>query len=186
MKCGHLATAIQRAKRGGVFLICLAVIWGGCRTQEPQMSPEVQALKQELLGQIQTLTTQLMKPVSQQDWDAVKPILQTVYETMEKEAKLLPLLIIVLDREGITRTRVPSEVEKHFDFSRYKLARVAFEKKRKTSALLYLGEQKIFLLLAPLLQNNKVLGAVAICLSQNQLQQRQVSQEEFLSLDFNR
>lgn len=187
MKCGHLATAIQRAKRRGVFLICLALILGGCRAQEPPLSPEARALKKELLGKIQTLTTQLIEPVSNQDWDAVKPILQTAYENMEKEAKLLPLMIAVLDRNGITRARVPSEVERHFDFSRYKPARVAFEKKRKTQALLYLGEQKIFLLLVPLLQNNKVLGAVTLSYSKNELQKQwNVSQEEFLSLDFNR
>lgn len=186
MKCGHLAAAIPRAKLQGVLLICLAVVLLGCRTQQPPLSPEAQALKQELLGEIQTLTTQVIEPVSRQDWDAVKPILQTTYEKMKKQARLLPLMLMVLDRDGITRVRVPSEVERHFDFSRYKPARVAFEKKRKTQALLYLGEEKIFLVLAPLLQNNKVLGAVALSYSKNELQQWQVSEEEFLRLDLNR
>ena len=88
-------------------VICLAVILGGCGAPKPPLSKKAQALKKELLGEIQKLTPQLIEPVSKQDWEAVKPNLQASYETMEKAGKLAPLTIVLMDQTGIVNERFP-------------------------------------------------------------------------------
>lgn len=182
----HLLDAVKGARIGGVLLICLGVILGGCGSPEPRLSPAAQALKTEVLGEINYLTEQLVPPVANRDWEAVKPVLQASYENVTGEGKPVPWQIVVLDANGISRVRFPSELEGHFDFSNYKPAKTVFNKKKKVQAALYLKGAKIFIVLAPLLQKDKVLGAVALAFSAGELQKTwQVSEEEFLSLDLN-
>lgn len=186
MYFGHLVKAVRRAKPWVISLACLAVILIGCQAQKPPLSKEAQALKKKLLGEIDKLTTQLVGPVSKQDWEAVKLILQTTYENMQKEATLVPEMIVVLDRNSISRVRVPSTEERHFDFSNYTQAKTVFNEKKKVQATLYFKGMKIYVFLAPLLHNSKVLGAVSITFSENELEKKWgISEKEFLSIDFN-
>jgi hypothetical protein len=128
----------------------------------------------------------LIDPAVSRNWQAVEPILQSSYENMKKEGKPVPLQIIVLDQNGITQARFPSEPDRHFDYSQYQPAKTVLKQKRKSQTVLYFGEEKILVLCAPLLQNNKVLGAVGLCYPKNELQKRwNVSEKEFLNLDFN-
>jgi len=183
----HRGQAVKRAQIGVVFLICAVVAAGGCSAPQPPPSPQARAFQQQVLQQINNLTEKLTGSLSAgQDWESLKPILQAGYKEMKKQGKPVPQEIVVLDREGITRVRVPSESTRHYDFSQYKPARTALKKKRKGQAILYLKGSKIFIILAPLLQKDKVLGAVALSFSEEEMQKKwQISAEEFLNLDFN-
>ncbi len=177
---------VRQLSLSGWFLICLAVLLGGCQASKPQLGPEAQALKTQLLGDLNKLTSQLVEPVAQEDWPAVEPILQTAYENMPKEAKLVPERIIVLDRNGITQARFPSVDVGQFDFSNYTPAKTVFNEKKKVQAALYFKGTKIFVVIAPLLQNNNLVGAVALAFPAAALEKQwHVSEKEFLSLDLN-
>jgi len=169
-----------------LFLICLALLLGGCQAPKPPLSPEAQALKTELRGETDKLVTQLIEPVSKQDWAAVQPILQTTYTNMENKGKLAPKVIVVLDQKGITQVRFPLAEVRHHDFSNYTLAKIVFQEKRKVQATLYFQGIKIFMVLAPLLQKDNVMGAVALIFPADALEKQwRVSEKEFLSLDLN-
>ena len=69
------------------LVMCLVVILGGCGEKAPPLSKEAQALKGKLLGNMGKLTQALTAAVAQQDWEAVRQILQRSYEEMEKQGK---------------------------------------------------------------------------------------------------
>jgi len=169
-----------------LFLICLALLLGGCQAPKPSLSPKAQALKKQLLGDLNKLTPQLTEPVAQEDWPAVEAILKTAYENMSKEAKLAPEMLVVLDRDGITQVRFPSPDESRFDFSNYTQTKTVFNKKRTDQAALYLKGAKIFVVIAPLLQKDTIIGAVSLAFFADTLEKNwQVSEQEFLSMNLN-
>ncbi len=185
MAFAHLVKATPRTKRWGVFLLCLTVLAGACSNPPP--SPEAQALKKEVLEEIKNLTSQLIDPLStEQDWESLRPMLQSSYEIMQAKGKLLPLEIVVLDGDGITRVRFPSEYIRHYNFSKYQPAQAAFTEKRNAQGALYFKGEKIFIIFAPLLQKDKVIGAVGFSFPEDQVRKQwNVSEEDFLKLDFN-
>jgi len=167
-------------------LVCLAVFLGGCGGKEPPLSKEAQTLKKELLGEIDKLTAALVEPVGKQDWETVKPILQTSYEEMEKRGKIVPAKVVAMDQNGIIQANYPHRDISDFDFYNYGPAKIVYIKKMKAQAMLYFGKTKIYILMSPLLKRDQVIGAVAMSFLEEELQNKwKVSEKEFLSIDFN-
>jgi hypothetical protein len=186
MNGGLLLRAVKWSSPRWFSLICLAVILGGCGGQEPPLSKEAQALKKDLLGEMNTLTAALVEPVEKQDWEAVNPILKTSYEKLEKKGKLVPVRIGVMDRNGILQLTYPFREAEGFDFYNFQPVKRVYVNKRKAQAKLYVGKDKIFVLMAPILQKDQVTGVVLMALSEKELQNKwKVSEKEFLNIDFN-
>jgi sensor histidine kinase regulating citrate/malate metabolism len=178
----------QTAKRFCLWtflVICLAVILGGCQAKEAPLSKQAQVVKKTLLGEMNKLTGALAEPVAKQDWQALEPILQSSYQEMKKHRGFVPLRIVVLDRDGIIQKRFPPTRQEALDFSNYESAKIVFEQKRITTARLYMEGEKIFIVMAPLLQQDQVIGAVVMGFSEGELQKWQVPEKEFRSIDFN-
>lgn len=186
MKRGIFYQTVKRVCSWAHVFLCLAVMLGGCQTKEMPLSKDAQAVRSGLLGEINKLTAALIEPVTQQDWGALRPILQKSYEEIEKSGKFVPLRIVVMDREGLTQGMVPPGAEKSLNFGSYAPAKTVFAEKRKTQAMLYLSGVKVFIVMAPLLQKEQVTGAVALGFPEEELQKWNVSEKEFLSIDFNR
>jgi hypothetical protein len=185
MRQARLCRTARRIGPWAYLVICLAVISGGCQSKEIPLSKAAQTCKKALLGEMSMLTTALAEPVAKQDWEALIPILQMSYEKMEKEGKFVPFRIGVLDRDGIVQGMFPPRKGGRLDFSNYDPAKVVYEQKRKTQAMLYLEGKKIFTFMAPLLQQDRVTGAVAMVFPEEELQKWHVPEKEFLSIDFN-
>jgi len=178
----------EYARRGysWVYLVvCLVVLLAGCQSKGPPLSKEAQAVKKVLLEEMTKLTTALREPVAQQDWPAVEPILQTSQEEMKKRGQAVPAALVVLDRNAIVQARFPGEKVGKLDFWNYAPAQVVFNEKRKTQTMLYLGGRKIFILIAPILQQDRVVGAVTMGFPEEELRRWKVSEQEFLRIDFN-
>jgi hypothetical protein len=180
----HCRTA-RRMGPWACLAICLAVILGGCQAKEPPLNKQAQVVRTGLLGEMNKLTTALTGPVAKQDWGAVETILQASSEKMEKEGKFIPMRIAVLDLDGITQGMFPPRKGEPLDFRNYQPAKIVFEQKRKTQARLYLEGKKIFILMAPILQQDKVTGAVVMAFPEAELQKWHVPEKEFLGIDFN-
>jgi hypothetical protein len=177
---------VRQLKLSGVFLICLALLLGGCQAPRPPLSPEAKALKKQLLGNLKKLTPQLIGPVAQEDWPAANSILETAYKNMQQEGKLVPEMIVVLDRNAITQARFPSPHERRYDFSNYAPAKKVFNEKSKVQAALYFKGTKIFVVIAPILQDNNLVGGVALAYPADALEKQwHVSEKEFMSLNLN-
>jgi hypothetical protein len=185
MKFDSRGQTAKRACSWAFLVICLAVMLGGCQSKEIPLSKAAQACKQGLLGEMNMLTTALAGPVAKQEWEAAIPILQTSFEKLEKEGKFIPVRVVVLDRDSITQGAFPPRKGGPLDFSKYEPARIVFAQKRKTQAMLYLEGKKIFIFMAPLLQQDQVIGAVTMGFPEGELQKWKVTEKEFLSIDFN-
>jgi hypothetical protein len=185
MKDNALCQTARRACPWAYLVICLAVILGGCQSKETPLSKQAQAVRQELLGEMTQLSGALAEPVAKQEWQALGPILQSSYQEMKKQGRLVPIRIVVLDRDGLIQDRFPPTSQEKLDFSKYEPTKIVFGQKRKTQARLYLEGKKIFIVMAPLLQQDQVTGAVVMGFSEEELQKWQVPEKEFLSIDFN-
>jgi hypothetical protein len=176
-----------RGARSWVYLVvCLAVILGGCQKKEIPLSKTAQTCKTEMLGEMNMLTTALTGPVAQQDWQASDSILQSSFDRLKKEGKLMPFRIGVMDRDAITRAMIPPRKGEALDFRNYAPARVVYEQKKMAQAVLYLEGHKIFVLVAPLLRQDEITGAVALVFPEEEIQKCHLSDQEFMSIDFNR
>ncbi len=182
----NLVRAVKGSRPWLFSLICLVVILGGCGGQRPPLSNQAQTLKKELLGEMKTLSAALVEPVAKQDWETVSNILQTSHEALAKKGKPAPARIAVLDRHGILQVRHPQKREEHFDFYQFEPVKIVYLKKKRAQARLYAGKDKFFIVIAPLLHQEQVAGAVVLGLSAEDLQHTwKVSEKEFLDIDFN-
>ena len=186
MRFDALCQTAGRARLWVFLAICLVVILGGCQKKEIPLSKAAQACKTDMLGQMRLLTTALTGPVAQQDWQAAQSSLQTSFDKLQKEGKLTPFRIGVLDRDGITQVMVPPGKGGSLDFSAYAPARVVYEQQKMAQAMLYLGGKKIFVLIGPFLRQNQVTGAAVLVFPEEEIQKCHLSDQEFMSIDFNR
>lgn len=166
------------------LVICLAVVLPGCGKKEIPLSKAAQACKENLLKEMAILTRTLAEPVARQDWSAAQSVLQDSYERIVKEGKFVPFRIVALDRYGNNQASFP-KAEGRYNFSTYEPAKRVYNQKRKTQALLYLKEKKIFTVIAPLLRQAQVTGAVVMGFWEDELQKWKVSEKEFMGMDFN-
>jgi hypothetical protein len=187
MKSTCAFQAARRVRLWICLLICLAVFLGGCQAKEPPLSKEAQAFKKEILQEMDKISKRLVEPVSKQNWQAVEPILQTSYQEMEQRGKLVLTGMVVMDRNGITQGSYPPEEERRLDLSSYKKVRQVLDKQKKvTQGVFYEKGEKIYALLSALLQEGKVIGAVGIGFFAKEIEEKwQVSEKEFLSINFN-
>lgn len=167
------------------LIVSVAVLVGGCQSQAPPLSPEAQTVKKALLREMEKLTTALTKPVAQQDWQAIKPILPALYEEMKKSGKVVPSYMVVMDRDGVVQDRLPHRQVEHFNFMSYDSVKIVFQGKKKAQDMLYFGGNKVFVFLAPVFNNDQVIGAAAMGFSEKELQRWKVAEKEFVSIDFN-
>ncbi|MEJ2071181.1 MAG: hypothetical protein P8X65_13115 [Syntrophobacterales bacterium] len=116
----------------------------------------------------------------------MESILQTAYKNMQEEGKSAPEIIVILDRSAITQARFPAPDKKRFDFSNYAPAKKVFNEKRTVQSVLYFKGTKIFVVIAPLLQNNNLVGGVALAFPADAVEKQwRVSEKEFTSMDLN-
>jgi hypothetical protein len=185
MRFDFLGQIARRACPWVCLAICLGMILGGCGKKETPLSKAAQTCKKTLLAEMNMLTTSLAGPVAKQDWGTVETILQTSFEKLQKESMFAPVRLGVLDRDGIIQGMYPPKKDGSMDFSNYQPARIVYEQKRKTTAMLYLEGNKIFIFISPILQQDQVTGAVVMVFPDEGLQKWKVSEKEFLSIDFN-
>jgi len=182
-----LRQTVRKANVWLLVLICLAVVSGGCREKEPALNKDAQRLKNELLDEISWLMPKVLEPVGKEDWEAIPPVLQSFFEEIGKKGKIVPARLVILDRNGITQVTFPPKKEEYLHFYNYEPAKVVFTKKRKAQAILYLGLEKFFVIMAPILEEGQVIGAVALGFSEEELKNTlKISEKEFLDINFNK
>ncbi len=186
MNCTCSFQAAGWVRSWACLLICLALFLGGCQAKEPPLSKEAQALKKEMLKEIDKLTKALVEPVTKQDWEATKPILQKSYEEMKQAVKLVSIGIALMDQNGISQDMYPPQEKAHWDFSSYKEVKNAFDNQKIVTIKVYAKGEKVYGIIIPFLQKSKVIGAVVIGFSAKEMEEkRQISEKEFMSIDFN-
>ena len=186
MKAYYLFKVLRRKQTWACLLLCVSMLLGGCQREKPPLSKEAQALKKEMLQEMDKIKDKLVEPVSKQDWKALRPILQTSYEEMEQGGKLVPTRIMVLNRKGISRAIYPPIKKARWDFSSYKQIKKAYDNKMNVGLTGYLRGGKVYGFFVPLFQNEKLLGGVSMGFSSNDIEEKwKVSENEFMEINFN-
>ena len=185
MRPGFPGQFARSVRPWACLVIMFALVAGGCSKAAP-LSKNAAALKQQLLREMNTLTVALVEPVAKQDWQAVESILPAKVAEMKKRGDVTPANIVVLDGNAVTQARFPSnEARQGLNFMNYQPAQKVFKEKRKTQVQLYRGDKKIYAFIAPILQQDQVIGAVAMGFPEEDLKIWKVSEQEFLNIDFN-
>ncbi|MEJ2070502.1 MAG: hypothetical protein P8X65_09205 [Syntrophobacterales bacterium] len=176
----------MRIKPRAFLLLCVVLFLGGCQTEKPLLSKEAQALKKEMLQEMDKIIKSLVEPVSKKDWKDIRPILQTFYEEMKQEGKLVPKRIMVMDQNGISRSIYPPIRKARWNFSSYNHIKEAYDNKMNVVFEGFMRGGKLYGFFAPILQNGKIIGGISMGYSAKEIEEKwNISENEFLIINFN-
>jgi len=170
-----------------VLLLGAVILFFGCH-REPPLNPGIATFKQELKSCLGSLSTNLEEPVARKDIAGITAALANVESPTVKLCRLCPFEIGVLDPAGkILATYPVKGAGKAKDFSSYDLVKKAISGKKIQQQGLFLPDgSKLYLVCAPLIRKDVLIGLVAIAISSEDAKKRwSLTEKEFLALDFN-
>ncbi len=170
-----------------VLLVSAVILFFGCH-QEPPVNPQVATFKQEIKSCLDSIAITLMEPVAKKDVAGVKAALEKVESPAVKLCRMCPFEIGVLDPSGKILSSYPDKGEgKAKDYSSYDLVKKAISSKKIQQQVLFLPDgSKLYLICAPLIRQNQLIGLVAIAISSADAEKRwNLTEKDFLALDFN-
>jgi hypothetical protein len=171
-----------------VLLVSAVMLLFGCQAREAPLKPGIATFKQELKSCIDSLTVTLMEPVARKDLAGIAAALEKVESPAVKLCRLCPFEIGVLNPAGETLAAFPVKGDgKAKNFSNYDLVKKAISSKKIQQQGLFLADgSKLYLVCAPLLRDNMLIGLVAIAVSSEDAEKRWgLKEKEFLALNFN-
>ncbi len=166
----------------------LALLVFGCQSQEPPLRPGAAEFKKEVKDCITTLQSSLIQPLSTRNIPAINETLEKVEPQAIKLCRMCPFRIGVLNQEGYTLTVYPPKEDAIGNFSNYDVVIQALKNRRTTTQRFFLQDgSQIYIICVPILQEEKVLGLLAVAVSAEEAKKRwDMTAEEFLAIDFNR
>jgi len=177
--------------KGHIWPVLLAgavIVLFGCQPREAPLTPGAATFKQEIKSCFDNLAATLLEPVAKKDLAGITAALEKVESPAAKLCRLCPFEIGVLNPSGETLAVYPVKGDgKAKDFSSYDLVKKAISSKKIQQQGLFLpGGSKLFLVCAPLLRDNTLIGLVAIAVSSEEAKKKWgLNEKEFLALDFN-
>lgn len=164
------------------------MLFFGCQAREAPLNPGIATFKQELKSCLDSLSTSLEEPVARKDLAGITAALANVESPAVKLCRLCPFEIGVLNPVGEIMAAYPVKgAGKAKDFSSYELVKKAISSKRIQQQGLFLPDgSKLYLVCAPLVRKDVLIGLVAIAISSEDAKQRwNLTEKEFMALDFN-
>ncbi|MDO9532928.1 MAG: hypothetical protein Q7O12_12465 [Deltaproteobacteria bacterium] len=177
--------------QGRLWLVLLAsavILLFGCQAREAPLNPGIATFKQELKSCLDSIAITLLDPVARKDIAGVKAALEKVDSPAVKLCRMCPFEIVVLDPSGKILSAYPVKGDgKAKDYSSYDLVKKAISTKKIQQQGLFLPEgSKIYLVCAPLIRQDELIGLVAIAISSADAEKRwNLTEKDFLALDFN-
>ena len=173
----------------GSLLVAAALLFCGCQAKQPTLSPEAAHFKHDIKTCLDNLSATLREPVAQKDVAAINAALEKVESPAVKLCRLCPFRIGVLDKFGEALAVYPPQPNRYQgkNYSGYKLISEALKSKRIQQQRFYLQNgSELFIICAPLLQQDNVIGLVAIAVNSVEAAKKWgISDKQFLALDFN-
>ena len=170
-----------------VLLLGAVILLFGCH-QEAPVNPGIATFKQELKSCFDNIAVTLMDPVARKDVAGIQAALEKVESPAVKLCRLCPFEIAVLNPAGEIMAAYPVKgAGKAKNFSSYELVKKAISSKKIQQQGLSLPDgSKLYLVCAPLIRQNELIGLVAIAISSADAEKRwNLTEKEFLALDFN-
>jgi hypothetical protein len=170
------------------LLLGAVILVFGCQAREAPLSPGAVSFKQEIKKCLTDITDSLVEPVARKDLAGIKAALEKAESPAVKLCRMCPFEIGVTNQSGETLMSYPLKGDgKGKDYSNYELVKKAISSKKIQQQGLFLPDgSKLYLVCAPLLRDNTLVGLVAIAVSSVDAEKRwNLKEKEFLALDFN-
>jgi hypothetical protein len=173
---------------GVIPLLLLPGLIHGCQAQEPPLSPAAAAFKQEVKECIGRLVKPLIDPVIKKDREAINEALKKTEPEAIKLCRMCPFRMGVMNRHGDTLAVYPPPKDAHLDFYHYEVVQQALKTRKIAQQRLFLQNgARLYVICSPILQQEKVIGILALALNAEEAKKRwDLTEKEFLALDFNR
>jgi len=171
-----------------VLLASAVILLFGCQAREAPLSPGAATFKQEIKSCLTNLSASLMEPVAKQDLAGIRTALEKAESPAIKLCRLCPFEIGVTDQSGETLAVYPVKGDgKGKNYSNYELVIKAIKSKKIQQQRFFLPDGSVlYLVCAPLIREDTLVGLVAIAISSVEAEKRWGLQEkEFLAIDFN-
>jgi hypothetical protein len=167
-------------------LLCLAVLMGGCQAKEPPLSPAAASFKKEIKQCLDNVTVPLLGPVAKRDLPGISAALEKVEPQAVKLCRMCPFQIGVINQAGETLAVHPPK-DTSSNFSNYDLVIKAMRSKKIQHQRFFLQNgSQIYMIGAPLIRGDQVVGLVAIAINADEAANRWgLTEQEFQALDFN-
>jgi adenine-specific DNA glycosylase len=171
-----------------VLLVSAVILLFGCQAREAPLSPGAATFKQEIKSCLTNLSATLMEPVAKQDLAGIRAALEKAESPAVKLCRLCPFEIGVTDASGETLAAYPVKGDgKGKNYSQYDLVIKTINSKKIQQQRFFLPDgSELYLVCAPLIRQDKLIGLVAIAISSEEASKRWgLTEKEFLALDFN-
>jgi len=171
-----------------VLLISAVILVFGCQAREAPLSPGAASFKQEIKSCLTNLSATLSEPVAKQDLAGIKAALEKVESPAVKLCRLCPFEIGVTNPSGETLAVYPPKGDgKPKNYSNYDLVIKAIKSKKIQQQRFFLQDgSALYLVCAPLLRQDTLIGLVAIAINSVEAEKRWgLKEKEFLAIDFN-
>lgn len=167
-------------------LVCAALLLWGCQAKEAPLSPAAASFKKEIKSCLDTLAAPLLEPVANKNVAKIKVTLDKVEPQTLKLCRMCPFQIGILNASGATLAVHPPSRETR-NFSSYDLVIKATNSKKIQQQRLFLQDgTQLYLICAPLIRQDTVIGLMAIAISADEAEKRWgLTEKEFLALNFN-
>jgi len=188
MESYYLKKTTKFIRVWGVLLILLVGGSYGCQTKEPPLSPAAANFKAEVKKSINLVSKPLAELVVKKDKAAIGETLKKIEPEAVKLCRMCPFRMGVLDNQGNTLAVYPPKKNTQLDFYRYDVVQQALRERKIARKRLFLQNgSSLYIICAPLLQGDRVVGILALALSAADAQSRWgLTEKEFVVLDFNR
>jgi hypothetical protein len=171
-----------------VLLVSAVILLFGCQAREAPLSPGAATFRQELKSCLTNLSATLIEPVAKRDLAGIRVALEKAESPAVKLCRLCPFEIGVTDPSGATLAAYPVKGDgKGKDYSNYELVKKAISSKKVQQQRFFLQDgSELYLVCAPLIRDDKLIGLVAIAISSEEASKRWgLTEKEFLAIDFN-
>lgn len=171
-----------------LVLLIATTLFCGCQAKPAPLSPGAASFKHEIKGCLNNLFTALMTPVANKDVAAINAALEKVESGAVKLCRLCPFQIGVLNQFGeALATYPPKSGNGAKNYSSYDLITKAINSKKIQQRRFFLQNGSgLYIICAPLVREEKVIGLVAIAVNSEDAAKRwNFTEKDFLDIDFN-
>jgi len=168
--------------------VVVAILFCGCQAKPAPLSPAAATFKHEIKTCIANLSLTLTEPVAKKDVAAINAALAKIESPAVKLCSLCPFQIGVMNKSGDGLAAYPPKSGNNAkNYSRYDLITKAINSKKIQQQRFFLQDGSVlYIICAPLLREDNLVGLVAIAVDSEDAEKRWgLTEKEFLDLDFN-
>ncbi|MRR53198.1 MAG: hypothetical protein EG822_01630 [Deltaproteobacteria bacterium] len=169
------------------LLACLFAIGTGCQPDRVSPGPEALALRDRIQSNLDPILPELSANFQQKKRKQVKAILDTLYASLNQSDEKSPFFLALLDSHGVTITsRTKTLLSGSQNYGNYHvIAKVIQKRKTITSSLYLQGGAKVYIICVPLMNKTKLAGVIILGIDSEYLRKSGISEQQFMTLDFN-